>query len=467
MATTSLWKVVNRVDHVVNYATDKDKTKNEYYNQFNNFYSVRDLLSYATNPDKTEKQFFTTGINCKVENAVKQMEFTKRKYKKEDGILAFHGYQSFNKGEVTPEIAHEIGVRLAEEMWGDRFEVVVSTHLNTDHIHNHFVVNSVSFKDGYKYYSNLTNTALLRKTSDDLCDEYGLKVLEEKTCKSGVNFENFYKKSIRDSDYYKFAKEDLDYAIKHAYTMKQFQQILSSMGYSYYYRAEKLTIKREPYKRNIRVERAFGEEYSIENIKKRILENDYTHEPRIVPYKILKTKHYTTQFSIKKKYKPKGIVALYYYYRFLLGIYPKQNMQHKLTPEMRKEVKKMEYYSEKINFLCKYKLETISNVIDLKENKLEEKQVLLNTRNRLYYRRSNTKEDTEKVNITKQIIVVTTELNKVRKEIRMCDEICDNAPKIKEQVKAIDKKEHEKVKTKKEQEKLLKEKKKLDRRYDR
>ena len=73
MATTSLWKVVNRVDHVVNYATDKDKTKNEYYNQFNNFYSVRDLLSYATNPDKTEKQFFTIGINCKVEDAVKQM----------------------------------------------------------------------------------------------------------------------------------------------------------------------------------------------------------------------------------------------------------------------------------------------------------------------------------------------------------------------------------------------------------
>ena len=82
MATTSLWKVVNRVDHVVNYATDKDKTKNEYYNKFNNFYSIRDLLSYVTNPNKTEKQFFTTGINCKVEDAVKQMEFTKENIKK-------------------------------------------------------------------------------------------------------------------------------------------------------------------------------------------------------------------------------------------------------------------------------------------------------------------------------------------------------------------------------------------------
>ncbi len=320
MATTSLWKVESRIDHVVDYATDKDKTKNKYYNQFNNFSSVRDLLSYATNPDKTEKQFFTTGINCKVEDAVKQMELVKILYGKEDGILAFHGYQSFDKGEVTPEIAHEIGVRLAEEMWGDRFQIVVSTHLNTEHIHNHFVVNSVSFKDGLKYYSDLSNTALLRKTSDDLCDEYGLRVLEEKTCKSGINFENFYKKSIRDSDYYKFAKEDLDYAIKHSYTQKEFHQYLSSMGYSYYYRANKLCIRREPYKRNIRVERAFGEEYSVENIRQRIIANDFIPKEKIIPYKITTLKFYGRKNIFRKAYKPKGIIALYYYYRFLLGL---------------------------------------------------------------------------------------------------------------------------------------------------
>ena len=98
------------------------------------------------------------------------MQFIKKIKGKEGAILAFHGYQSFKAGEVTPEIAHEIGVRLAEEMWGDRFQVVVSTHLNTENIHNHFVLNSVSFKDGLKYYSNLANTALLRRTSDELCE---------------------------------------------------------------------------------------------------------------------------------------------------------------------------------------------------------------------------------------------------------------------------------------------------------
>lgn len=104
MATTSLWKVESRIDHVVDYATDKEKTKNKYYNQFNNFSRVRDLLLYATNPDKTEKQFFTTGINCKVEDVIKQMELVKILKGKEDGILAFHGYQSFAEGELLQKL---------------------------------------------------------------------------------------------------------------------------------------------------------------------------------------------------------------------------------------------------------------------------------------------------------------------------------------------------------------------------
>ncbi|MBS5720827.1 MAG: relaxase/mobilization nuclease domain-containing protein [Clostridium sp.] len=217
MATTSLWKVDKRLDHVINYTTNEEKTKNNYSEYgMDRFDSIIQVMTYATNPDKTEKQFYTTGINCEVKNSVKQMQLVKMIYGKENGILAFHAYQSFDEGEVTPEIAHEIGVKLANEMWGDRFQVVVSTHLNTEHLHNHFVINSVSFKDGKKYYSNFENTALLRKTSDDICDEYGLKVLDEKTCKSGINFENFYRKSLSNSDYYKFAKEDIDYAINHS-----------------------------------------------------------------------------------------------------------------------------------------------------------------------------------------------------------------------------------------------------------
>ena len=467
MATTKIWKVQKRLDHVINYATNEEKTKNNYSKyRMDEFDSIRQVMTYATNPDKTEKQFYTTGINCEIEDAVKQMQFVKILYGKENGILAFHAYQSFNEGEVTPEIAHEIGVKLANEMWGDRFQVVVSTHLNTKHLHNHFVINSVSFKDGKKYYSNLSNTALLRKTSDEICEEYGLSILKEKTCKSGINFENFYKKSMRDSDYYKFAKEDIDYAIKYSYTLKQFQQMLVSMGYNYYYRTDKLRVRREPYKRNIRVERAFGEEYSLENIKRRILENDYIRKEKIIPYMIIRHRHFTARDRIRRKYKPKGIVALYYYYRYLIKLYTRNNTQYKLTPKMREEVKKMDEYSERIRFLCKYKIETMSDIDNVKEKKQEEMQKILNMRNRLYYKRQKLDNEIEKNSVTKEIIDVTSVLTKVRKEIKLCDEIYDGVPRMKEQIKELDEKEKTKI-NEKEQEKKLKEKKKKDRRYDR
>ena len=450
MATTKIWKVVKRLDHVVDYAKNENKTKNDYLeNGFDKYEDIRQVVMYATNSDKTEKQFYTTGINCDVDEATQQMQFIKKIYGKEKGILAFHAEQSFAKGEVTPEIAHEIGVRLANEIWGERFQVIVTTHLNTEHLHNHFVINSVSFKDGLKYYSNHTNTAILRRTSDELCEEYGISVLEEKTCKSGINYNNFYQKSLQNSSYYKFAKADIHYAIKHSYTSKDFHRILNSKGYSYYYRADKLSIRKEPHKRNIRVERAFGEEYSEENIRRRIFANDFVTEEKIYPYKTMKIRFYGTKSIFKKAYKPKGIIALYYYYKHLLGLYKKNNVSHKLTEEMRKDIAKMDYYSELIRFLCKYKLEIAQNVDVLKNKKLRDKQEILNTRNRLYYKIENTENESEKDQITKQIIQVTEQLKKVKKEINMCDEVVDNAVKMRKQMKQVEEKEQEKEQKKK------------------
>ena len=94
------------------------------------------------------------------------------------GIECYHAYQSFAEGEVIPSQAHEIGVKLAEEIWGNKFQVVVSTHLNTDNIHNHFVINSVSFVDGKRFCNTKKDYALMRKTSDRLCADYGLSVLK-------------------------------------------------------------------------------------------------------------------------------------------------------------------------------------------------------------------------------------------------------------------------------------------------
>lgn len=440
MATTKIWKVQKRLDHVINYATNEEKTKNN-YNEYgmDEFDSIRQVMTYATNPDKTEKQFYTTGINCKVENAAKEMEFVKIINGKTDKILAFHGEQSFKEGEVTPELAHEIGVRLANEMWGDRFQVVVTTHLNTNHIHNHFVLNSVSFKDGKKYYSNRENTALLRKTSDELCEEYGLSVLEEKTCKSGINFENYYKKSTKESEYIQFAKEDLDYAINHALSQRQFESILSSMGYKYYYRSGKLSIRKEPHKRNIRVERRFGEEYSMDKIRHIIFDiNPWKKYEKVNFVATIPASKFIYHGHAKNLYKPKGLIALFRYYCFLLKVYPKKQQQYKMSPEMRREIRKLDQYSAEANMICKYKLKTLDDVRNGKELKQDELKNLYNERNRLYYKRKGLENGDNKDTVTEEIIKVTDKIKNVKRELFYCYDIVERTNKMIEDIKFIE-----------------------------
>ena len=225
MATTKIWKVVKRLDHVMEYATDEIKTKNiEFRVEKGNYLvlvnDLKDVLDYATNSDKTEKQYYTTGINCEVNSAYEEMMDTKMYFQNEGGILGFHAYQSF-KENISPEEAHQIGIQSAKEMWGDRFQVVVTTHLNTDHIHNHFVI-----------------TARFRHISDEICKEHGLSVLPEKPCKkSKINFDNYYKKSLHNDNYSKIAKREIDLAIRQAYSYDDFIYLMKKLDYEVMVRA--------------------------------------------------------------------------------------------------------------------------------------------------------------------------------------------------------------------------------------
>ena len=249
MATTGIWKIEKRLDNVLDYTTNVEKTKhNENYN--NNYYDLHNVIEYVESDYKTEEQLLVSGINCSPKTALEEMSITKEQYGKTDGILGFHAFQSFAEGEVTPEQCHAIGVRLAEEMWGDRFEVVVSTHINTNHYHNHFVINSVSFKDGKRYYDKRETYAELRRLSDSLCEEYGLSVIQEKPCRnSKINFANYQKDLNNKVNYYSIAKEDLDRAIGMATSYYDFEDLMKAMDYELIYRANKLSIKRSPYKK--------------------------------------------------------------------------------------------------------------------------------------------------------------------------------------------------------------------------
>ena len=147
MAVTSLWRIKGYIGKVLLYAENPDKTTNPetipVAKEFNRE-ALEDVIAYAGREDATNRRQLVHGIHCDVETARQDMMRTKRKFEKEGGTIAYHGYQSFKEGEVTPDVAHDIGIKLAEELWGDRYEVLVATHLDKDsHIHNHFVINTV------------------------------------------------------------------------------------------------------------------------------------------------------------------------------------------------------------------------------------------------------------------------------------------------------------------------------------
>lgn len=156
------------------------------------------------------------------DTSYQEMINIKKQFFKTDGIQCFHAVQSFVKGEITPEQAHEIGMKLAEELWGDKFQVVVTTHLNTENLHNHFILNSVSFLDGKRFCNTKKDYALMRKTSDRLCEEYGLNVLLQ---------EEKYNKYATSSLYKELMKDSIDYAIESAKDYNEFIKILQDLGY--------------------------------------------------------------------------------------------------------------------------------------------------------------------------------------------------------------------------------------------
>ena len=452
MATTAIWKVGKRLDKVIKYTTNLDKTtKKDNDNMI--YKDLHNVVEYTKANFKTEEQVFVTGINCYKETALQEMVSTKRKFRKEKGIVAYHAFQSFKEGEVTPEIAHEIGVKLAEELWGDKFEVVVSTHLNTNHIHNHFVINSVSFIDGKKYRDNRETYALMRIKSDELCREYNLSVLKADLLgKRKIDYSKYYSSYIQKSNYYTLVKDDVDFAIKQAYSYKNFEKILKEMGYAITIRANKISLCRPPYKRNIRIERAFGQEYTIKNIEERIIAT----EKKIVPFPEAYTnfKKYKSKRGKKNNEKIKfdrgSLYRLYLYYCYLLKTFPKNMKRTKMSDSMKKEIKKLDQTSDEIKFLCRNEIKITKELFSYKKSLVEELNILLKERLALRRKKYKAENLEEKQEIYNKILILSSKINYLKSEVIICERIEKRVNVMKDNIKKIEEKE---IKNGKEKEK--------------
>ena len=429
IAVVKIWKVESNLKKVVDYAEDKEKT------DLSNYEDLINTLDYAENKDKTEESFFIDGINCDPNNAANEMIQVKKKFMKTDGILAWHAFQSFKEGEVTPDEAHKIGLELANEMWGDRFQVVVTTHLNTDHLHNHFVLNSVSFIDGKKYNGDRTSYAEFRRLSNEICKEHGKSYIEEKKTKSGINYLNYQNKSLTYTNYYKIAKEDIDLAIATSNSYDNFITTLTNMGYMITNRAGKLSIRGKNYKRNIRIERYFGEDYSIDNIKKQILglylpENKSYYKNKNVTNQIIKT-------LLEPKYN--SLKARYVRYCKLLNIYPFLAKKKYISQSMKEDIKRLDMLSSEANLLVDNNIESEDNFFSFLSSKENEMIELKNKREDLW--KESKKTDVNKNEIKIKINKLTKEINKLNKEVNMCHDIRDRKDTIESNLESLKEKE--------------------------
>lgn len=416
MATTKIWKIKSRFDNVIDYITNKDKTDNKKY---------------------------VTSINCMADIAFKEMSIIKQQFNKTSGILGFHAYQSFKGCEVTANEAHEIGIRLAEELWGNKFQVIVTTHTNTKNVHNHFVINSVSFVDGKRYYDNKTNYAIMRKVSDNICKEYELQTLEEKSY-----YKNISNKYARSSKYLDSVRTDIDYAISQASNYNDFTKILTKMGYELEHSSNKMSIRKFPYKRYARVERTFGEEYSKESILFRIKHSIAFKVPFPEYHTLTGRYKRKSKTPIRNKPKAKGLRALYYYYCYLLKVFPKQKYPPKYSKAMQEEIKKMDDYSNSARFLAKYNITTLAEIKEYKFSAINKIVELKGLRENLWRKHKRIKVFEEGQLICSEIQKLATKINELNTNIKLCDFIENNSLRMKDSIKEMNQEIKVKVKDK-------------------
>lgn len=354
---------------VVLYVENPDKTTNpEFYGKSSEQGSadLEDVIAYAISSRKTELlcaeadtlERFVSGVNCHPATARTEMMAVKKRFGKEDGTIAYHGYQSFAQGEASPEIAHQIGVELARRLWGERYQVVVATHLDkANHLHNHFVLNTVSFVDGKKYYRSAQDYRQMQAASDTLCREYGLSVIQNPRPGKGKHYGEWRAEQEHRPTWRGIVRSDIDEVIRQSMTERQFFENLQRKGYEIKV-GKDISVRPPGKERFVRLARNYGEGYTLESIRKRILEQ--TRTPKALPEPTSKIKHCRLSGNWQSRRKVTGFRALYFHYCYLLGVFPRQRKQNhkRLHFLLREDLIKLDAITQEARLLAVRHIDT-------------------------------------------------------------------------------------------------------------
>ena len=452
MATTKIWDVKGWIGRAVIYVENPEKTENPNYIDSGKGdsdiqhmqdvmeYAMTDerakefghVIEYAVDGKKTEQQHFVSALNCRLESARADMTATKLRYGKTGGNTAYHAIQSFVPGEVTPETAHEIGIKLAQKLWGERFEVVIATHLDKNHIHNHFVLNSVSFKDGYKFYDSERFWRQMARASDTLCKEYSLEVITNPVFGRSKHYAELKAEREGKPTWRTILKSEIDEVIKMSMTESQFLKNLKARGYEYK-TGKHFAVRPPGSERFHRLETKLGEAYSLAGINKMI----NAQERPIIPAKDppRQVRHYRMAGSFKTTKKFTGFRALYVHYLFLLGKIP-QNNPRKQNPNRiyyiyREDLRKLDRYANEIKLLTRNRIDTSEQLFSYKEGLTAQIKPLAEQRKSLYNKLRRLKGEPQRAAVKSEIAVLSKKIRQLRKEVGLCDDIAVHTQEMK------------------------------------
>lgn len=398
MASTGFWPIKSRLKDVISYTENPDKTIEKRYLDED----LKNAIEYASDSQKTDKTMFVSAINCPKQRAYECMMATKKRYGKLGGNVAYHGYQSFVSGEVTPQEAHKIGVETARMMWGAEYEVVVTTHLNTDNLHNHFVVNSVSFKTGRKFENHIRDHIEFRIISDSVCLKYE---------KSVIPFDHFYgnkkaywakqKGVVSHRD---MLRKDLDEVLANSSDIKQMNYYLQALGYKFQrgFYCDHPSVIAVGWSKAIRLD-SLGKKYTKENILNRIEHNQYIPygEAESIPSYYRKPLQ-ALQLQMRMYERMDTVQLLYELFTELIKVCTGSNLEEQKvktpkSPVVRAEIAKLDKTLEEYWLLCENKINTLEELIVFQNDLSKQIKDLEDERYKGYLliRRAKTPEESE------------------------------------------------------------------------
>ena len=437
MAVTKIWNIRGKADSPLEYIANPEKTQREFTESERQ--ALADVIAYAANEDKTEKLFYTTGINCSVEFARDQFDTTKLRFGKTRGNVAYHAYQSFAPGEVTPDEAHAIGVQLARELWGDRFQMVVATHVNSHCVHSHIVINSVSFRDGKKFHDCRDTYRQLREASDRICLEHGLSIVDNPRGR-GVDQYLYKMEKAGMPTRYNVARQAIDEAVALSLNIDEFKSELRRRGYNYRFDPQRKywTVTPPGWKKSIRIHQ-LGPDYTRESIERRIYENDPAVRTERLRQSYRMPNHYNLRRRIDRIMGRTGLEKLYLRYCYELGYLPKYRQNPtRLHIVLKEDLLKCDQYSEQAKLLSKYHVNTDEDLSLLMERIDVKMQELSSQRDerRLIAKRVLPAAETDKAR--EEAKELTREIRELRHEAKVCREVQDRSGHVRENLEIVD-----------------------------